>query len=310
MAGHGWVWAAGLAGLAALGGALAWAWRPLPVEVARPTRGPAADLVYATGYVEAAEPVLVVARLTAPVLKVLVAEGQAVRKGQPLAILDAGEQRALAAQTAAQERAATLAEGRSLALFGDGWVTKAARDAAVADADAARAAHAAAAARIDQLVVRAGIDGIVTKRDIYPGELASPSRTLFQLGDPARQRITATLDERDIARIAPGQPALMSSDAWPGRVLHAHVAEITPGGDPTTRAFRVRLQADEHTVLPMGLTLEVNIIARQHPHALLLPASAVSGGRVWVVAQGRARPRAITTGIAGADRVEITGGLG
>ena len=74
------------------------------VTLASPTRGPAADLVYATGYVEAEDPVSVSAQITAPVKSVLVAEGDAVRAGQPLVVLDEGETRGLLGQAEAQAR--------------------------------------------------------------------------------------------------------------------------------------------------------------------------------------------------------------
>lgn len=308
----GWI-ALGIAALLAGGAGAWWHWRPLPLAMERARTGEAADLVYATGYVEAQQPVSIGARITAPVARVLVEEGARVTRGQALVVLAADEQQALVDQARAQQQAAEVVERRNLALFREGWVTGAARDSAVTTADAARAASATARARLDQLVVRANTDGIVTRRDVYPGDLAVPGKVLIQLGDPARTRITATVDERDIARVAVGQSAFMSSDAWPGRVMHAHVAEVTPGGDPTTRAFRVRLLPDDAPDLPMGLTLEINIVTRQKRGAVLVSASAVAGTRdrpqVWVVADGRASPRAITRGTSGPQAVEVTSGL-
>ena len=305
------IFIAGLIALAAGGGGL-WLWRKSEptVTVVHPHQGPAAELVYGTGFVEARQPVSVQARITAPVVQVLVEEGQRVTRGQPLFLLADEEQRALTAQAAAQARAAEQTEHRTVTLYRQGWVTKAARDQAVANADAARAAQATAGARQDQLVVRAEIDGIVTKRDIEPGELATPTRVLALLGDPARVRVTATIDERDIARLAPGQAALMSSDAWPGKPIPAHVSEITPGGDPSQRAFRVRLLPDAGVQLPLGLSLEVNIVTRRKDKALLVPAAAVAGGAVWVVREGKAHRQEVRTGVEGPDQVEIIAGLG
>lgn len=292
-------------------GIAAWQWRSgaSSVTIVRPHYGPAAELVYGTGFVEAQQPVSVQARITAPIERVLVEEGQRVTRGQPLFLLADAEQRALSDQAAAQRRAAEQTEARTLALFRQGWVTKAARDQAVATADAARAAEATAGARQDQLVVRAEIDGVVTKRDAEPGELASPTRVLAQLGDPARIRVTATIDERDIARVAVGQQALMSTDAMPGKAIPARVAEITPGGDPSQRAFRVRLLPTSAGNLPLGLSLEVNIITRRKDRALLLPASAVNGGKVWLVREGKAHAQDIRTGVVGTEQVEVLSGV-
>ncbi len=292
-----------------LGGWFFWQGRIREVAVAPAHEGPAVELVYATGFVETRQPVAIASRVTAPVGRVLVEEGARVVRGQALVLLDDSEQRGLLSQAAAQRSGAIQDERRTLALVSRGWVTKASRDKVVSTAQAARAAEESARARLDQYVLRAGIDGIVLKRDVEPGDLAVPTRTLMQLGDPARIRITATVDERDVPRIRPGQPALMSSDAWPGRIIRAHVSEITPGGDPSQRAFRARLLLDKAEPLPIGLTLEVNIVTRRTDRALLVPASAVINDFAWVSENGHAHRRRVTTGIAGTDEVQILSGL-
>ena len=299
----------GMALALGLGGWFFWREQAAPVQVARVRTGPAIELVYATGFVETRQPVAIAARVTAPVKRVLVAEGEHVRRGQALILLDDSEQRGLLSQAAAQRQGAVQDERRTLALVERGWATKAVRDRSVSTANAARAAESGASARLDHYVLRAGIDGIVLKRDVEPGDLALPSRTLMQLGDPARIRITATVDERDVPRIRIGQAALMSSDAWPGRVIRAHVSEITPGGDPTQRAFRARLLLDQPTPLPIGLTLEINIVTRRKDNAVLVPADAINDGKAWVVADGRVHSRTVRTGITGNDDVEILSGL-
>src|SRR3546814_13962213 len=92
------------------------------------------------------------------------------------------------------------------------------------------------------------IDGLVVKRDVEPGDLAAPSRVLMLLGDPAEMRVTAIVDERDVPRIAVGQSALLSSDAWPGRGIRGHVRELRSeerrGGKECVRTCRSRWSPD------------------------------------------------------------------
>lgn len=295
----------------ALAAALGWylLQAPREVAVARVTSGPAIELVYATGFIEAERPVTVSSRITAPVIAVLVEEGDRVARGQPLVRLDASEQRALLAQAEAEERARSLAEQRITTLYRQGWVTKAAYDEAVAAGESARAALAAMRARLDQLTLRAGIDGIVLRREVEPGDLAMPGRALLELGDPARARVTATVDERDIARIRPGQRALLSTDALPERMIEGRVLDITPAGDPLQRAFRVRIGFDQPIDLPFGLTLEVNIVTEEREQAVLVPASALVGDNVWLVQGDRLVKRPVRVGIVGTEEVEIRAGL-
>ncbi len=299
-------------GLAIVAAIAVWqilATRPVVVKAARVERGGATELVYATGYVEPEHPVTVSSRLTAPVAAVLVEEGEAVKRGQILVRLDDTQQQALFTQAQAQAQGQTLIEQRTATLYGQGWVTRAANDAAVASARAARAGAAAASAQLAQMAVRAGISGAVLKREVEPGDLATPGKALLELGDPTRVRVTATVDERDIPRVHVGQLALLSSDALPGQLMRGHVREITPGGDPDQRSFRVRIALDHAGDLPLGLTLEVNIVTRQRSRALLVPAAAIVEGHVWRIVAGRAKLRAAVIGIAGSEKVEVVSGL-
>jgi RND family efflux transporter MFP subunit len=306
---HAWKWLPLLAVIGALVGAWLWFDRPLPMKGARVGYGEALDLVYATGFVEPEQPVEVSSRVTAPVVQVLVEEGDRVARGQPLVRLDAGEQRAAIDQLAAQTVNATAAERRALFLYGRGFLAAAARDNAVASARSAKAAEAAARERLSQYEIRAGISGIVLRKDVEAGDLATPTRTLLTLGDPALLRVTATIDERDIPRVRTGQRVLMSTDAYPGKVFGGSVYEVTPGGDPNQRAFRVRIRPDAAAGFPVGLTLEVNIVNQRKLRVLLAPARAVRDGALWVVEDGRARKRPVRTGIEGGERVEIVSGV-
>ncbi len=239
----------------------------------------------------------------------MLSEGDRVLKGQPLVRMDDGDLRNTLDETRAQSRGASITEQRTLALYKQGWATRASRDSAVATAQAARAAERAAAAKLGQYVLRAGIDGIVIKRDVEPGDLATPTRVLMELVDPARTRITATVDERDIPRVHAGQQALLTSDAWPGRIVKGNVTMVTPTGNPDERAFRARLAIDDRVDLPMGMTLEVNIISRRIADALLVPTSALTDGHVWMVTDNRLRKRAVKTGITGTSETQILSGL-
>ena len=305
-----WRWATALVlPIAATGIWLGWFSQPVTVSLATAHVGPATMLIYATGFVEAAHPVSVSTRLTAPVVRVLVDEGDRVSRGQALALLEADQQRALLDQAHATALRASSDEQRALSLFAQGWSTRANRDAATAASQAANAAERSARAALDQLVIRAGAAGIVLKRDVEPGDLAVPGATLFELGDPHRLRVTATVDERDLPRLRVGQAALLTNEAWPNRILHGHVRQITPSGDPTQRAFRARLALDDVPELPFGMTLEVNIITSHEDRALLVPVEAVDRNRVWIMRNGRAYSRPVRIGIVGVRNIEVVQGL-
>lgn len=300
-----------VAALIALAGAATLVWFNQPAKVlgTRATVGPAVEVVYATGFVEPLQPVEIASRVTAPIIRIHVKEGDRVQRGQPLVDLESNEQREAIGELAARSAQARKDEERALAIYRRGFLAAAARDRAVSEARSARAAELVARARLSQFAIRSSISGEVLRRDAEVGDLASPTRTLLVIGDPATIRVTATVDERDIPRVRKGQRALMSSDAFKGRVFRGTVYETTPGGDPNQRAFRVRIRPDEVRALPVGLTLEVNIVTASREKALLVPPNAVRDSHVWTVKDGRAVRRPVKTGVEGNGKREILSGI-
>jgi RND family efflux transporter MFP subunit len=300
-----------VAALMALAGAatLVWLNQPAKVLAARPTLGPAVEVVYATGFVEPLQPVEIASRVTAPIVRIHVEEGDRVGPGQPLIELESNEQREAIGELAARSAQSRKDEERALAIYRRGFLAAASRDRAVSEARSAKAAELVARARLSQFVIRSSLSGEVLRRDAEVGDLASPIKTLLVIGDPATIRVTATVDERDIPRVRTGQQALMSSDAFKGRVFRGTVYEITPGGDPNQRAFRVRIRPNEAKALPVGLTLEVNIVTASRDNALLVAPNAVRDSHVWTVKDGRAVRRAVKTGVEGGGKREILSGI-
>ena len=65
------------------------------------------------------------------------------------------------------------------------------------------------------------------------------------------------------------------------------VSQITPKGDPTRKTFRVYLRLPQDTPLRIGMSVEVNIIFREKPSAIVVPAEAIAGDWVQMVDDGQ-----------------------
>lgn len=297
------------AGLVAIAIAAALLLRPPLVAVAPVTRGEAIDVVYATGVVDYVRQARIAPIVTAPIYRVYVEEGQRVRVGAALAQLEDGPARGTAAQMEAQASMARLSAGRVETLYRRGFASRAAWEEARGQRDAARAAAQSSRARLGDYSINAPFAGTVLRRDAEPGDQATPSRVLFVLADESSLRVTADLDERDIARVAIGQAALVRADAFPGESFGATVSEVTPQGDAATRVFRVRLALDPSAALRAGMTVEANIIASRREDAVLAPAGAARDGVVWTIEQGRVRRHEVVVGASGEQRVEIRQGI-
>ena len=295
--------------LLALAGA--WVWRSLPpsVSVATATTGPAVQAVYATGNVEPVHWAKVGPAVRARITAVLVEEGARVAEGQPMARLDDREAQHRAEEAEARANFAQEDLARVRTLVARDVASRAALDRAEAEARAVRAVAEAAKRRLDDYIVRAPSAGLVLRRDAEVGEVVDTPAALFWIGEPKPLRITAEVDEEDIAQIREGQRALLRADAFAGQVLNARVTQITPKGDATRKAYRVRLALPEDTPLMIGMTVEANIVLRETATAVLIPPAAFRGDHVFVVQGEVARRRQVTVGVQGPRAVEIRQGI-
>lgn len=280
------------------------------VTVTRPVRGPAVEAVYATGEVEPVRWAKVGPKSTARIVEIRAREGDRVVRHQLLARLSDEEASARVDQLAAQEHLLRDEVTRLTPLLAKGYVGRQAYDRAVSDQRQARANLDAARHVLDDLHLRAPMDGVVLRRDGEPGETVTSSQVLFWIGETSPLRITAEVDEEDIPRVQAGQRVVIKADAFPAEALEGSVGEITPKGDPLNKSYRVRIGLPADTRLKIGMTTEINIIVRKTQNALLVPVSAVSNGAVWVVRNGTTERVSVKTGAADDQRIEITVGLG
>jgi len=149
----------------------------------------------------------------------------------------------------------------------------------------------------------------VISRDGEVGQYITANTPIFWLACDPHLRVTAQVDEEDIRLVRAGQRAVVRADGMPGRIFEGNVSEVTPMGDPVGRSYRVRVALPEGTPLRIGMTVETNIVIQKRDNALLLPASAVADGKVWLVRNGEARPQSVVTGVRNGEWIEITSGL-
>jgi multidrug resistance efflux pump len=149
-------------------------------------------------------------------------------------------------------------------------------DVAVAEAQVARAEAGVAAlqARLDKMILRAPIAGIVTTRSAHAGEAAVPGATLLTVADLDPVHLTIYVPVDELNRVFLGQTVGVTVDSFPGRVFDGTVshiaqeAEFTPKNVQTERervnmvfAVKVRLPNPDHLLkpgMPADATLEPN----------------------------------------------------
>jgi RND family efflux transporter MFP subunit len=277
------------------------------VTVSVATVAPVSEAIYGTGTVEPARWAKVVPLQRRRLVDLCSCEGQAVKAGQVLGRQDDAEER-----NALNELQLSYQQAQRDLERAEKDRTKS--DAAQKEyeqrwtqAEEYKSKISAQQVRIDQLVLRAPLDGMVLRRDGEVGEIAGPTDVLFWVGPPMPMQVVAEVNEEEINRIAVGQKAFLRSEAFPGMALRASVSQITPKGDPTRKTFRVYLLLPNDTPLRIGMSVEANIIFREKAQAIVVPAEAVAGDFVQVVNNGSVERVPVKVGVRGSRNVEIIG---
>ena len=301
-----------------------WRSRPASVAVEILNLGPVSQVLALNGRIAARQAVRIRSSVVAQAVDVAAEVGAKVTAGDLLVRLNTSQPRALVNQAQAgldaglvqQQQAQANAE-RARALGEN--VTRVAREDAERGLVAAgnevarlRAALDQAQSQLALYTISAPIDGVVLNRAVDRGQLVDTQSELFTIADLSHLVVETDVDEIYSARIQRGLKALLRpagySVAQSGTVIFA-----APTVDPSTGGRAVKIAFDEAVDMPVGLTVNVNIIVSKTESALSVQRAAIvtegADSHVLVVENGRALSRPVTFLDWPAERVMVTAGL-
>lgn len=180
---------------------------------------------------------------------------------------------------------------------------------AQANADAARA-------RWGYTVLQAPFDGVVVSRNVEPGDMVQPGKTLLLLAPLGVTELVAQIDERNLSWLRVGQPAVASADAFAQQRFAAVVSSIAPSVDAQRGSVQVKLRVSTPpNYLRQDMTVSVEIEVGREAAALALPLEAVHETEsahpwVWrVTADARLQRASVTLGLRSGAWVQLRSGV-
>ncbi|QFI74693.1 efflux RND transporter periplasmic adaptor subunit [Bradyrhizobium betae] len=182
-------------------------------------------------------------------------------------------------------------------------------------ANQARANLDTAESRLGYATIAAPRGGVLITRSVERGTVVQPGKALLVLAPAGDVQLVLQIDERNLGKIALGQKAIASADAYPDRRFPAVITYVNPGVDISRASVEVKLTvADPPDYLRQDMTVSVDIEIAARDDALTLPLRSVHdvlSGAPWVlgIKDGRATQRPVKIGLHGNSHVEITGGL-
>jgi len=256
-----------------------------------------------TGSVRARNQTDIYPQISAPIVRVLVNNGDSVNEGDVLVRLrdvearerlrqaEAGYEiaRAQVRQAEADLNRRKIALERVRQLRSRDLETQAELDNMEAEAAAAEATLDLNIARknqarsviderqneLENTIIRAPVDGVLGLRNAEVGQQVSSSTRLFQIGDPESMKIEMVLTEAMTGYIHPGQSAVISSSVT-GNVMESTLTRISPFLNPVTHTTTAEIEvSNPDGLLRPGMFVTVTVKYGESDQAILVPNNAL-----------------------------------
>ncbi len=284
---------------------------PVTVTVAKVSEQDIPALTEMAATLQAAERAAIAAKVTGVVTRAPVVLGAAVRAGDLLVAISAEEINARLNQAEAQLAQARRNLEREQNLLAKNAATP---DAVKAMADQyamAQATHREARTMLGYATITAPFDGVVTRKNVSAGDLATAGTVLLQIENNHRLQALTAVPESLVLRVALGDVLTVRAPAA-GVDVQGTVAEIAPAVDPASRTAQITLDLPPNPNLRTGQFARVLLPGREVrtlmvPDAALVPAGQMD--RVFVIDKDIARLRLVRTGLRHEGATEILAGL-
>jgi multidrug efflux pump subunit AcrA (membrane-fusion protein) len=180
---------------------------------------------------------------------------------------------------------------------------------------AAKGKYLGAQAQLSYSEIHSPIDGVVTDRPLFPGELAAANQPLVTVMDTSKLIAKAHIPAAQAALLRLGNPAQIK---LPGNDLdvEGRVTLVSPALDPGSTTIEVWVEGSKpNSAIKPGMTVTVSMTARTINDAIVVPAVALQKNAddvqyVLVAgADGVAHARNVETGIRTPDAVQIVSGV-
>ena len=260
--------------------------------------------------------------------KTLVDVGAVVKAGQDIAQIDSASYQGMVNLTTANmNKAQVRADNETTNLVRleklreSGAVSSTAYDeaaasqkAAVSEVAAAKAQLGAASTSLKRSTLRAPFDGSITARLVTEGDFARIGTVMFNIVDDTTLRFRGEVPERDASRVKPGQLVRVRVDAWAERSFDGKIAWVNPAVNPETRSVGIEAQLENRDhALKAHFFGRGEVVTDSAAETLVVPADAVVSfvgvDKVYVVENGKAKPREVRLGERRGEELSVLSGL-
>jgi len=248
------------------------------------------------------------------VVKVMVDEGQFVRKGQAMAEVDGQNVRNAHEISAATLNQAEDAYKRLKNLYDKGTLPEIKMVEMETALAKAKAAEAISRKSVDEIVLKAPFSGYVASSTVHVGASVVPGVTGFKLVKIDRVKVVIPVPEKEIGKVQVGQKVEFTLGALGDQVFTGKIVNRGLTASAISHTYHVKAIVDNHNhqLLP-GMVCKVRLENTGGDYAIVVPQQAIQiSGQdkfIWIVKDGKAHRQGVTTGDVINEGVVVETGL-
>ncbi|HOT15490.1 MAG TPA: efflux RND transporter periplasmic adaptor subunit [Bacteroidales bacterium] len=271
-----------------------------------------------SGTVEASQTIPLTFQTTGIVEQVYVQEGDAVSKGQLLAVLDKNDLQNIYDASYSKYQQAKDAYDRLKTVYDQGSLPEIKWVEMQTNFEQAKSSKDLAKNNLDKCYMRAPESGIIGRRNIEPGQSAfGLSSAPFELVKINQVMVKIAVPENEISKVRKGLKASFSVSALDERRFEGTITNVSPVADAISRTYTAKILVNnpKHELLP-GMVCDVELDVKLEKDVLTVPYSAVTTGNdgkpfVFVVSGDKktVKKQIVETGNYQNSNIEILNGL-
>jgi RND family efflux transporter MFP subunit len=167
--------------------------------------------------------------------------------------------------------------------------------------------------QISNSTITSPINGIVTNRNINPGEITSMSTPLLSVADTATLKLQGNVSQEDVVHLSMGDKVKVSVDVIPGKQYAGRIEQVGPIAAATGQYFPIVVSLSNDGKLLAGMTAKASFTL-SGSQGIIAPLAAVGDGEdgqsfVFVVSDGKVHRRSVTLGMRNGGEVQVLAGL-
>ena len=236
--------------------------------------------------------------------------GSPVKAGQTLITLQVAARGAQVQSGKTAYDEALLNYNRLKQLNAKGGISKSEVDAAYSRLKTAEAALRSTQSSLQRTSLKASIDGIVSARNVEPGEVAESGKILLSIVDPKEMEADLMVSKKDVVKINRGTMVEIRVD---GQTHKGFVKRISPEAQSGSGLYPVTVGLPANSGILPGTYVEGRFRVDQQQSVVVIPSNIVvyrgASQSVYVADGNRAKLTQITTGEGHEGKVIVTSGL-